>query len=103
MTDIDTVMSWLEGLSQPDWRDFHSDSEVQNIAKASLELLKEQTKDRKDLLTVVRKRIELAGNTARKERYHYGNEMGDAGWMGYQKGIRDACWTIDDTIAKLDG
>ena len=42
MADIDTVMSWLEGLSQPDWRDFHSDSEVQNIAKASLELLKEK-------------------------------------------------------------
>lgn len=34
-------MSWLEGLAEPDWRDFHSDSEVQNIAKSALELLKE--------------------------------------------------------------
>ena len=36
------VMSWLEGLAEPDWRVFHSDSEVQNIAKSALELLKEQ-------------------------------------------------------------
>ena len=42
MEDIEKVMSWLEGLSQDDWRDFHSDSEVQNIAKVALELLKEQ-------------------------------------------------------------
>jgi len=35
-------MSWLEGLSEPDWRVFHSDSEVQNIAKSALDLLKEQ-------------------------------------------------------------
>lgn len=36
------VMSWLEGLAQENWRVFHSDNEVQNIAKAALELLKEQ-------------------------------------------------------------
>lgn len=36
------IMSWLEGLAQQDWRMFHSDSEVSNIAKAALELLKEQ-------------------------------------------------------------
>ena len=42
MVDIDTVMSWLDGLSQPDWREYHSDSEVQNIAKVALELLKEK-------------------------------------------------------------
>lgn len=35
-------MSWLEGLAEPDWRVFHSDSEVQNIAKSALALLKEQ-------------------------------------------------------------
>ena len=35
-------MSWLEGLAEPDWRMFHSDSEVQIIAKETLELLKEQ-------------------------------------------------------------
>ena len=39
---IGKVMSWLEGLAQDDWREFHSDSEVQNIAKASLKLLKER-------------------------------------------------------------
>lgn len=44
MIDIDTVLSWLEGLAEPDWRLFHSDSEVQNIAKKALELLKEQLK-----------------------------------------------------------
>lgn len=42
MTDIKTIMSWLEGLAEPDWRMFHSDSEVQNIAKETLALLKEQ-------------------------------------------------------------
>ena len=35
-------MSWLEGLAQDDWPKWHSDSEVQGIAKAALELLKEQ-------------------------------------------------------------
>ena len=36
------VMSWLKGLTQDDWREFYSDSEVQNIAKSALELLKDQ-------------------------------------------------------------
>lgn len=36
------VMGWLEGLAQDDWMKWHSDSEVQGIAKAALELLKEQ-------------------------------------------------------------
>ena len=35
-------MAWLEGLAQDDWRMFHSDSEVQEIARNALELLKEQ-------------------------------------------------------------
>lgn len=42
MTDHEKVMSWLEGLTFDDWRDYHSDSEVRTIAKAALELLKEQ-------------------------------------------------------------
>ena len=42
MEDIKTVMSWLEGLTWDDWHEYHSDSEVQNIAKSALELLKEQ-------------------------------------------------------------
>ena len=41
MPDMEKVMSWLEGLAEPDWRVFHSDSEVQNIAKSALTLLKE--------------------------------------------------------------
>ena len=35
------VMGWLEGLTQDDWRQYHSDSEVQEIAKAALALLME--------------------------------------------------------------
>ena len=42
MIEINTVMSWLEVLADDDWADLHSDSEVQNIAKAALELLEEQ-------------------------------------------------------------
>ena len=42
MTDIKTIMSWLEGLAEPDWRMYHSDSEVQTIAKETLDLLKKQ-------------------------------------------------------------
>ena len=42
MPDRKKVMSWLEGLAQQDWRMFHSDSEVQEIARNALELLKEQ-------------------------------------------------------------
>lgn len=40
--DVKAVMSGLEGLTWDDWRAYHSDSEVQNIAKAALELLKER-------------------------------------------------------------
>ena len=42
MTDIKTIMSWLEGLAKPDWRMYFSDSEVQTIAKETLDLLKAQ-------------------------------------------------------------
>ncbi len=42
MTDRKTVMSWLEGLSQDDWAEWHSDSEVQTTAQAALDLLKAQ-------------------------------------------------------------
>lgn len=40
--DINLVLSWLEGLTEEDWADYHSDSEVQNIAKSAMELLEEQ-------------------------------------------------------------
>ena len=42
MPDRESVMAWLDGLAQDDWRTFHSDSEVQEIARNALELLKEQ-------------------------------------------------------------
>lgn len=37
-----TVMGCLEGLTQDDWQQWYSDSEVQETAKAALFLLKEQ-------------------------------------------------------------
>ena len=49
--DREKVMSWLEGLAEPDWRDFHSDSEVQNIAKSALELLKAQRETIDELIS----------------------------------------------------
>ena len=42
MADREKIMSGLEGLAQDDWRQYHSDSEVQQIAMDALELLKEQ-------------------------------------------------------------
>ena len=39
MADMKTIMSWLEGLAEPNWRMFHSDSEVQTIAKETLDIL----------------------------------------------------------------
>ena len=42
MADRVSVMSWLEGLAQDDWRQYHSDSEVQEIARSALALLEEQ-------------------------------------------------------------
>ena len=51
MPDREKVMSWLEGLAEPDWRDFHSDSEVQNIAKSALELLKAQRETIDELIS----------------------------------------------------
>ena len=41
MADREKIMSGLEGLAQDDWRQYHSDSEVQQIARDALELLKE--------------------------------------------------------------
>lgn len=39
--DRKSVMAWLDGLAQDDWRMYHSDSEVQEIARSALALLKE--------------------------------------------------------------
>lgn len=48
MTDVNTVLSWLEGLKQDDWRAYHSDSEVQNIAAAAMELIKHKVMSAND-------------------------------------------------------
>ena len=53
MTDQEKVMSWIEGLAQDDWRQFHSDSEVSNIAKAALTLLKEQEQTIENLNEII--------------------------------------------------
>lgn len=42
MPDRVSVMSWLEGLTQDDWRQYNSDSEVQKIARSALALLEKQ-------------------------------------------------------------
>ena len=43
--DREKVMSWLEGLAEPDWMDCYSESEVQNTAIAALDLLDELLKE----------------------------------------------------------
>ena len=50
MKSIKTVMSHLEGLAQDDWREYHSDSEVQNIANEAKKLLEEQDERIQSLL-----------------------------------------------------
>ena len=42
MTDREKVIGDLEGLTWDDWHEWHSDSEVRQIAKDAIELLKEQ-------------------------------------------------------------
>ena len=63
MPDRKKVMSWLEGLAQQDWRMFHSDSEVQEIARNALELLKEQQDE------IYALRVELASSNELAEGY----------------------------------
>ena len=58
--------------------------------------------DKLDLLKVVRKKIELAGQRGQKEQYHVEGEYGDHGWMHYLKGIRDACWAVDEIIKEIE-
>ena len=45
--DRETVMSWLEGLTEPDWRECYSDSEVQETARQALDLIDELLKEQK--------------------------------------------------------
>ena len=58
--DTKSVMSGLEGLTEYDWRMYQSDSEVRNIAKDALVLLKEQEeqiKNRDESLEKAREEI----------------------------------------------
>ena len=45
-----------------------------------------------------RLQIELRGQRGQKEQYHVNGEYGDHGWIDYLKGIRDACWAVDEMI-----
>ncbi len=45
MPDREKVMSWLEGLAEPDWRECYSDSEVQETARQALDLIDELLKE----------------------------------------------------------
>lgn len=42
------ALGMLEGLTQDDWRMFHSDSEVQVIAKLAFEALSEYVNNRRE-------------------------------------------------------
>ena len=53
MTDREKVLSWLEGLTFDDWHMYHSDSEVQNIAKAAFDLLKKQEEQKQKWLQAI--------------------------------------------------
>jgi hypothetical protein len=46
MPDMEKVMSWLEGLTEPDWRECYSDSEVQETARQALDLIDELLKEK---------------------------------------------------------
>ena len=49
MPDREKVMSWLEGLAEPDWRECYRDSEVQETARQALDLIDELLKEQEDL------------------------------------------------------
>ena len=48
MPDREKVMSWLEGLAEPDWRECYSDSEVQKTARQALDLIDELLKEQEE-------------------------------------------------------
>ena len=45
MPDRERVVSWLEGLADDDWREYYSDSEVQETARQALNLMNQQEND----------------------------------------------------------
>ena len=54
------------------------------------------------ILKIARDRITQAGNRGKRDQYHVEGEYGDKGWMDYTKGIRDACWAIDELIEEVE-
>jgi hypothetical protein len=53
MSDCEKVMSWLEGLAEPDWRECYSDSEVQETARQALDLIDELLKEQEAIKPVL--------------------------------------------------
>ena len=49
MLDMEKIMSWLEGLAEPDWRECYSDSEVQETARQALDLIDELLKEQEPI------------------------------------------------------
>lgn len=45
MADRETVIGWLQGLAEDDWRECYSDSEVQETARQALDLIDELLKE----------------------------------------------------------
>ena len=45
MPDRETIIGWLEGLAEADWRECYSDSEVQETALQALDLIDELLKE----------------------------------------------------------
>ena len=74
MADLKQVMSWLEWLTFDDWQRYHSDSEVQTIAKEALELLKDykELKERHKQLLEAANNLDLALQEKEKiiDKYH---------------------------------
>ena len=75
--DAKSVMSGLEGLTECDWRMYHSDSEVRNIARDALTLLKEQGADKEmDKMRIenselIQRVLQLEKELERERSYNY--------------------------------
>ena len=54
-------MSWLEGLTEPDWRECYSDSGVQETARQALDLIDELLK-KQEAKEVIKQRYHVMMN-----------------------------------------
>jgi hypothetical protein len=82
MPDREKVMSWLEGLSQEDWRMFHSDSEVQTIAKETLSMLKEEEEQKRKWLQAIADNQLAVSPTGHETKEELARKTGE--WSGLQ-------------------